>query len=60
MLEREHALLNRVEAVTTADEREKLAEISAKNKFASTLLPIRTVGVQVSKHKTIKCYVAQY
>ena len=47
MVEREHALLNRIENVTTEAERERLDEISARQKFMSTMLPIRTVGVQV-------------
>ncbi|TRY79500.1 hypothetical protein TCAL_17083 [Tigriopus californicus] len=42
----EHALLNRVDSITTIEERAKLGEISKKQKYLSTLLPIRTVGVQ--------------
>ena len=44
----EHALLNRIESCTSEAERKKLAEISAKQKYVATLLPIRTVGVQVN------------
>ncbi|XP_030758663.1 GMP synthase [glutamine-hydrolyzing] isoform X2 [Sitophilus oryzae] len=46
MLQKKHALLNRVEAVTTDDERTCLRRISSKQRLAATLLPIRTVGVQ--------------
>jgi len=43
-----HALLNRIEAVTTPEEREQLLQRTAPNnqKYTATLLPIRTVGVQ--------------
>lgn len=43
----QHALLNRVENATNEAERIKLREISQRQSFAATLLPIRTVGVQV-------------
>ncbi|CAG9767416.1 unnamed protein product [Ceutorhynchus assimilis] len=46
MLQKKHALLNRVEAVTTEEERLALRRISNKQRLAATLLPIRTVGVQ--------------
>jgi len=46
MVAKEHALLNRIESCTSEAERKKLAEISAKQKYVATLLPIRTVGVQ--------------
>ncbi|XP_066258561.1 GMP synthase [glutamine-hydrolyzing] isoform X2 [Euwallacea similis] len=46
MLQKKHALLNRVEAVTTDEERLALRRISSKQRLAATLLPIRTVGVQ--------------
>lgn len=46
MLRKKHALLNRVEAVTTDEERLVLRRISSKQRIAATLLPIRTVGVQ--------------
>ncbi|CAH0564257.1 unnamed protein product [Brassicogethes aeneus] len=46
MLMKKHALLNRVEGVTSDDEREILRRISSKQKLAATLLPIRSVGVQ--------------
>nr|CAI5834190.1 unnamed protein product [Callosobruchus analis] len=46
MLQKKHALLNRVEAVTSDDERTTLRRISSKQKLAATLLPIRSVGVQ--------------
>ncbi len=41
-----HALLNRIEAITSEDERKELTEISRRLKYTATLLPIRTVGVQ--------------
>jgi len=46
MVSKEHALLNRIEAVTGEEERATLAEKSRKQKYTATLLPIRTVGVQ--------------
>ncbi|KAJ8916112.1 hypothetical protein NQ315_004479 [Exocentrus adspersus] len=46
MLQKKHALLNRVEGVTNDDERATLRRISSKQKLAATLLPIRSVGVQ--------------
>ncbi|XP_019864567.1 GMP synthase [glutamine-hydrolyzing] isoform X2 [Aethina tumida] len=46
MLQKKHALLNRVESVTNDEERETLRRISNKQKLAATLLPIRSVGVQ--------------
>ncbi|XP_044758111.1 GMP synthase [glutamine-hydrolyzing] isoform X1 [Coccinella septempunctata] len=46
MLQKKHALLNRVEGVTSEDERQILRKISSKQKLAATLLPIRSVGVQ--------------
>ncbi|KAJ3624256.1 hypothetical protein MTP99_017896 [Tenebrio molitor] len=46
MLQKKHALLNRVEAVTNNEERNVLRTISSKQKLAATLLPIRSVGVQ--------------
>ena len=48
LLIQEHALLNRIESSTSEEERKKLERISSKQKFIATLLPIRTVGVQVS------------
>ena len=47
MVTKEHALLNRIQNVTSEEERAKLAEKSKKQKYTATLLPIRTVGVQV-------------
>merc|ERR1712106_394591 len=41
-----HALLNRIEAVTTPEETEQLMVKSRRQKYTATLLPIRTVGVQ--------------
>ncbi|KAL1488977.1 hypothetical protein ABEB36_014757 [Hypothenemus hampei] len=49
MLQKKHALLNRVEAVTTDAERLALRQISSKQRLAATLLPVRTVGVQGDK-----------
>lgn len=46
MQQKKHALLNRVEGVTSEDERITLQRISSKQKLAATLLPIRSVGVQ--------------
>ena len=38
----------KIQAVTGEEERVVLAEKSRKQKYTATLLPIRTVGVQVS------------
>jgi len=46
MVTKEHALLNRIQAVTTEEERNTLKEKSKKQKYTATLLPIQTVGVQ--------------
>lgn len=46
MVTKEHALLNRIENVTTEEERVVLAGKSKKQKYTATLLPIKTVGVQ--------------
>lgn len=47
MSAKEHALLNRIEAATSEDERQLLEDLSSRNHLIATLLPIRTVGVQV-------------
>ena len=46
LVTQEHALLNRIENVTTEQERATLAGKSKKQKYTATLLPIKTVGVQ--------------
>jgi len=46
---KEHALLNRIEAVTTEIERKELADKSGKLKYSAIVMPIRTVGVQGDK-----------
>ncbi|XP_074040931.1 GMP synthase [glutamine-hydrolyzing] isoform X2 [Leptinotarsa decemlineata] len=46
MVKRKHGLLNRVEDAINNEEREMLKKISSHQKFAATLLPIRSVGVQ--------------
>lgn len=46
MLQKKHALLNRVESVTSEEERLELRRVSNKQHLAATLLPIRSVGVQ--------------
>ena len=47
MVEKEHALLNRIENVITSEvERSILSAVSKRKKYQATLLPIRTVGVQ--------------
>ena len=45
---KEHALLNRIEAATSEEERHTLEDLSIRSQYNATLLPIRTVGVQVS------------
>ena len=39
---KDHALLNRIEAVTSEAERGELSERSGRLKYCSTVLPIRT------------------
>ncbi|XP_065342548.1 GMP synthase [glutamine-hydrolyzing] isoform X2 [Cloeon dipterum] len=46
MLQKKHALLNRIENATTEEERKQLLLISSKLQLAAILLPIRSVGVQ--------------
>ncbi|XP_056638879.1 GMP synthase [glutamine-hydrolyzing] [Diorhabda carinulata] len=46
MLQKKHALLNRVEGFISDEERNNLRQISSKQKLTATLLPIRSVGVQ--------------
>ncbi|KAK6630444.1 hypothetical protein RUM43_014789 [Polyplax serrata] len=46
MLLKKHALLNRVESVTSEAERNMLKKVSSSQHLAATLLPIRSVGVQ--------------
>ncbi|KAK0082788.1 hypothetical protein PV325_009827 [Microctonus aethiopoides] len=46
MLQKKHALLNRVESATNEAERQQLRRVSSNHHIAATLLPIRTVGVQ--------------
>ncbi|XP_026689161.1 GMP synthase [glutamine-hydrolyzing]-like [Diaphorina citri] len=50
MFKKNHALLNRVQNATSEDDRRLLSEISCKQHMVATLLPIRSVGVQVSIH----------
>jgi len=47
MLQKKHALLNRVEGATSEIERQQLRRVSSHRHIAATLLPIRSVGVQV-------------
>ncbi|XP_034949486.1 GMP synthase [glutamine-hydrolyzing] [Chelonus insularis] len=46
MLQKKHALLNRVEGATSESERQHLRRVSSNHHIAATLLPIRSVGVQ--------------
>merc|ERR1719211_948293 len=46
MVQKEHALIYRIENNTSKDEQKELERISFGKKFFATLLPIRTVGVQ--------------
>lgn len=47
MLQKKHALLNRVENATSEADRQQLRRISSQRYLTATLLPIRSVGVQV-------------
>ncbi|XP_012282535.1 GMP synthase [glutamine-hydrolyzing] [Orussus abietinus] len=46
MLQKKHALLNRVEGATSENERQHLRRVSSHRHLAATLLPVRSVGVQ--------------
>ncbi|KAK4014767.1 hypothetical protein OUZ56_027275 [Daphnia magna] len=46
MAAKEHALLNRIEIAMSEEERLLLEELSIRNHYVATLLPIRIVGVQ--------------
>jgi len=46
MVIKNHALLDRIDGCTSKEEQTELKRITSNNKFAATLLPIRTVGVQ--------------
>jgi hypothetical protein len=48
MLQKKHALLNRIEGSASEAERLRLRRISSQLHVTATLLPIRSVGVQVS------------
>lgn len=52
MLQKKHALLNRVEGATSEVERQHLRRVSSHRHIAATLLPIRSVGVQVIREKS--------
>ena len=43
-----HTLLQRVKACTTEEDQEKLMQITSQHSLNAFLLPIKTVGVQVS------------
>lgn len=47
MLQKKHGLLNRVEGATSESERQYLRQLSSYRHISATLLPIRSVGVQV-------------
>lgn len=55
-----HALLNRVESVTSEEERLELRTVSNKQHLAATLLPIRSVGVQVNSASCCVHWVLMY
>lgn len=44
-----HTLLNHIKQSTTETEQETLLKISSTENLGATLLPIKTVGVQVSE-----------
>jgi len=61
MLQKKHALLNRVEGTTSEGERQQLRRVSSHRHIAATLLPIRSVGVQVfENHITEKSSVSKF
>lgn len=62
MLQKKHALLNRVEGATNEAERQQLRRVSSHRHIAATLLPIRSVGVQVFKNHFLqkKSSVSKY
>ncbi|KAK4003255.1 hypothetical protein OUZ56_005030 [Daphnia magna] len=46
MAAKKHALLNRIEIATSEEARLLLEELSSRNQYVATLLPICAVGVQ--------------
>jgi len=61
MLQKKHALLNRVEGATSEIERQQLRRVSSHRHIAATLLPIRSVGVQVfENYITQKPLISKY
>ena len=48
LLFQKHSLIKKIEESISESERERLHSISVNNKLYSTLLPIKSVGVQVS------------
>ena len=49
-----HSLFSRVKSSLTEDERERLLQITVKYNMGATLLPIKSVGVQVIGHHTLR------
>ena len=52
LIAQNHQFLSRVHNATTEDDREFLKIISKEYKLTTTLLPIKSVGVQVGKGNT--------
>ena len=48
-----HALLSRLKSRTSEQEQAELSSISESDAFTATLLPIKTVGVQVCSGSSI-------
>ena len=48
-------MLNRIESVLCDEEKKVLSDITASQKYSATLLPIRTVGVQVPVLGALVC-----
>ncbi|KAK4006870.1 hypothetical protein OUZ56_012025 [Daphnia magna] len=53
MAAKEHALLNRIEIATSEEERVLLKELSSRNQYVATLLPIRALGVQIQELRSL-------
>lgn len=53
MIQKKRALLSRVESATSESERLLLRQISNQRHLTATLLPIRSVGVQVNIKKIL-------
>ncbi|KZS11823.1 putative GMP synthase [Daphnia magna] len=60
MAAKEHALLNRIEIATSEEERVLLKELSSRNQYVATLLPICALGVQIQELRSLDVLLAEF